>query len=172
MKNPLKGKKLYLSGPIEHDDMGFNWRTEPKKTLSERFEMDVFDPFEDPKQVKAEGLKKAQEKADFDEMERIAKQFVRKDLKKVDKSDLVIAYLPYRVCTTGTKDEINLNWRNHNPTLLVCPEGKQYVPLWYYGIIPHKYFFGSWEDCYDFLQSVIEGSQKDDFLWAWMYDLI
>ncbi len=47
----LAGKRCYLSGTIENDTTGFNWRTEPKKVLINRFGIDLFDPFDDPKQI-------------------------------------------------------------------------------------------------------------------------
>jgi hypothetical protein len=167
----LQGKRCYISGPIEHDDTK-NWRVEPKKVLKNRFGLNIFDPNQDPKQQYVPELNQARDECDFDTMERIARPFVRKDLAMVDRSDVVVACLPYKVCTTGTKDEIKTSWDAHKPTLIVCPQGKQFVPAWYYGYIPHKYFFGGFEQLYDYLQEVVDGKHKDDFRWAFVYGLI
>lgn len=166
----LKGKQLYLAGPIEHQT-DINWRLEPTKTLSESFGINVFDPHADPKQQWLPALKKAKENLDFDEMSRIARLFVRKDLQIVQKTDIVVAYLPHDVPTTGTTHEIINSWNYKNPTLLVS-DRKENIPLWYYGFIDHKYMFGSFLDLYQYLWEVEEGKHKDDFRWSMIYDLL
>lgn len=165
------GKQLYLSGPIEHD-VAENWRALPKKVLKEEFGFAVFDPAEDPKQQWAPLLKQAQENKDYDEMERIAKDFVHKDLSIVDESAVVIAYLPYRVPTTGTVHEIINSNNAKKPTMIICPQGKQFVPLWYRGFIRHQFTFGSWEDCFVYLREVNAGLHKDNRRWARIYGLV
>lgn len=172
-KTALEGKTVYLSGPIENGyDTADNWRTEPVKVLSERFGINVFDPFADIKQQWVPTLNQARTDKNYEEIRRIAKQFVRKDLGKVDKSDFVIAYLPYKVATTGTHHEIiNANDRK-KPVLLVCPQGKENVPLWYFGFIHHKNMFGSFEEVYERLEEINKGSHIDDDRWALIYDII
>lgn len=83
----LQGKRCYLSGPIENDASDHNWRIGPKKVLVDEFKIDLFDPFEDPKQVWAKPLQIARSSHDYDEIARIAKMFVRKDLAMVDRAD-------------------------------------------------------------------------------------
>lgn len=168
----LKGKRAYLSGPIQHDQTGRNWRTEPTAVLTTRFGIDLFDPFEDPKQQWVPALKAAQAERDYDEMTRIARQFVRKDLCMVDRSDFIISYLPLGVPTTGTHHEIINSVNAKKPVLLICPQGKEHVPLWYYGFVSHKAMFGSWTDLYFYLNDVDAGRHKDDNRWDFVYGLI
>ena len=170
--NVLQGKRCYLSGPIENDPSATNWRTEPKKVLLSEFRIDLFDPFEDPKQVWAEPLKVARDEHDYDEMARIAKMFVRKDLSMVDRADFVISCLPHRVPTTGTHHEIINSNNAKKPTLLVCPQGKNLVPAWYYGFIPHDVMFGSWEELYTYLREVNAGKHKDNNRWHFIYGMV
>lgn len=167
----LTGKTLYISGPIEHSN-GPNWRIEPKKVLTEDFELDVFDPFDDPKQQWAIPLKEARNNNDYEEMRRIAKHFVRKDLCLVDRSDFLIAYLPYKVPTTGTYHEIINSNNAKKPTLLVSDGNKANIPLWLWGFIPHEFMFGSWEDLYTYLREVEAGLHRDNNRWAYIYGLI
>jgi nucleoside 2-deoxyribosyltransferase len=171
----LENKRCYLSGPIENDS-GPNWRVEPKKVLTEEFKLDLFDPNEDPKQQWAKPLKKARDECDYKKMAKIAKQFVHKDLTIVDRMDLVIAYLPYKVATTGTHHEIINSSDRKKPTLLICEQGKNMVPLWYYGFVPHQHMFGSWEDLYGYLREVNEGKHKGNAKhqrrWAYIYGLL
>jgi hypothetical protein len=171
-EKPLTDARLYLSGPIEHSTDSFNWRTEPTKVLTERFKVDLFDPFSDPKQQWLPALKEARDRKDFAEMSRIARSFVRKDLGKVDRSDILIAYLPYKVATTGTHHEIITSVNSKKPTLLVCPQGVEFIPLWYFGIVPTEVMFGSWEALYDYLDSVNRGEQVHNNRWAFVYGLV
>src|SRR5581483_419345 len=102
----LKNAKVYLSGPIEFGDDKVNWRLDPKEVLAQEFQLNVFDPFDDPKQQWAPLLEEARSRNDYETMRQIAKNFIRKDLCLVDRSDFLIAYLPYKVPTTGTHHEI------------------------------------------------------------------
>lgn len=172
MSNYLSGKRCYLSGPIQYDETGLNWRVEPTRVLTEEFGIDVFDPFADPKQQWLPVLKKAQEEKDYETMRDVARRFVRKDLAEVDHSHMLIACLPHKVPTTGTHHEIiNANDRK-KPTLLVCPQGKEKVPLWYYGFIQPQFMFGSWEDLYAYLREINDGKHKENNRLLRIYDLV
>jgi nucleoside 2-deoxyribosyltransferase len=167
----LKNFRVYLSGAIEFGD-GPNWRIEPKKNLTNRFGLHVFDPFDDPKQQWTSVLKKAREEADYKTIRKVAKNFVRKDLCLLDRSDFLIAYLPYAVPTTGSCHEIINSVNSKKPTLLVCNRPKEYLPFWYYGIVPHECMFGCWEDLYLYLEEVNDGKHKDNNRWHFIYGLV
>jgi len=168
----LRGKRCYLSGPIEHG-AGHNWRDLPRKVLVEEFGVDLFDPFADPKQQWAADLYKARESKDYETMARIARAFVRKDLCMVDRSDFIIANLPYPVPTTGTHHEIINSSNAKKPTLLVCEQGKEYIPLWYYGFIPHESMFDSWEQLFSYLWDVNAGKYRGVYdRWDYVYGLV
>jgi nucleoside 2-deoxyribosyltransferase len=162
---------LYLSGPIENGDL-INWRIEPKKVLNERFGIKIYDPFDDPKQQWAQKLIEARANKDYDTMVRISKSFVRKDLCLVDRSDMLIANLPYKVSTTGTIHEIINSNNAKKPTLIVCEQGKEKVPLWLYGFIPPEVMFGSWNELYDYLEEVNEGKHMDNNRWQFIYGMV
>jgi len=163
----LKDAKCYLSGPIENEDPTYNWRLSPKKHLIDTFGVDIFDPYEDPKQDMKGAILEARKNRDFEEIRRIAKGFVRKDLAIVQKMDFLIAFLPYKVPTAGTCHEIIVANDLKIPTLLVCLEGAEFVPLWYYGFISYKFMFGSWNDLYAYLKEVDDGLHKNNDRW-WM----
>ncbi len=169
-KTYLKGKKVYLSGPIEHGKE--NWRLAPKQTLIKEFGVDLFDPSDDPKQQWLPMLQKAREDKNLESIKKIAEKFVRKDLGLVDRSDIVIAYLPYQVSTCGTHHEIILSNEAKKPTLLICPQGKEFIPIWYYGFISLEFMFSSWEELFDYLREVDAGLHKDNDRWGFVYDLI
>ncbi len=167
----LKDTRGYLSGAIEHTD-SLEWVENARKVLTKEFGINMFIPFTDPKQQWVPKLNKARDNKDFQQMADIARNFVRKDLCWVDRSDFLIAQLPYQVATTGTHHEIINSNNAKKPTLLVCPQGKHKVPLWYYGFIPHRFMFGSWEELYKYLREVDEGKHKDEYRWAYVYNLV
>lgn len=171
-KKVLKGKRCYLSGPIENDQTGHNWRDHPREFLVRDFKIDLFDPFADPKQQWVGPLMEAKGRLEFDEMARIAKMFVRKDLAMVDRADFVVAYLPKGIPTTGTHHEIINSANAKKPTLLVCPQGKEHVPLWYYGFIPHEFMFDGWDYLHQYLTEVDEWKHSNNDRWAFVYGLV
>ncbi|RDJ35644.1 MAG: hypothetical protein DWQ19_12565 [Crenarchaeota archaeon] len=168
----LSNKKVYLSGAIEYNSDGFNWRIEPKQQLESRFGLDVFDPFADPKQQWVPELNEAQKNKDLVKMKEIASKFVRKDLANVDESKFLIAHFIHGLPTTGTHHEV-INANNaKKPTLLLCEKGAEFIPKWYFGFISLDYLFGSWEELYSYLQEVDDGKHMDDDRWSIVYDLI
>ena len=172
MPNHLKDKNIYLSGPIENSNESTNWRIDPKNYITDNFGCNIFDPFEDSKQQWVKVLMQMKQDQDFDGMARICKGFVRKDLSLVDRCDFLVAYIPYKVSTTGTVNEVLVSEGEKKPTLLVCPQGKEMIPMWYFGIIPHKYMFGSWTHLYRYLSEVDAGKHMDDPMWSFVYGKI
>lgn len=165
----LKGRRAYLSGPIQYG-IDADWRAGPSKVLVEDFGIELFDPFADPKQQWVSVLKQAQQNRDYEEIVRIAKSFVRKDLCLVDRSDFVIAYLPHRVQTTGTHHEIINSNNAKKPTLLVTNGNDVLnIPYWYFGFIPVEFMFPSWEKLYAYLDEVNQGKHKHNNRWSYIY---
>jgi nucleoside 2-deoxyribosyltransferase len=168
--NALKDKRVYLSGPIEHET-GRDWRTGVKKSLGD-IGLDVFDPSADPKQQWKPALEEARRQRDFEKMAKIAKDFCSKDLSVVSHCDLLIAYLPFGVPTTGTHHEIINAARDKKPVLLVSDKPKEFLPVWYYGFIKTRHMFDTWEDLFGYLKEVNDGKHQDDRRWAFTYGLI
>jgi hypothetical protein len=172
MLNFLRNKRCYLSGPIQYAKDEF-WRSEPIHVLQSRFGIDLFDPFSDEKQKWTENILKAKEFNDTETLTSIAKQFVRKDLAMVDRSDFLIAYLPKGIQTVGTVHEIVNSNQSKKPTLLVVDTPTiMDIPLWYFGFIKTKYMFAGWKNLYEYLEEVDSGKHKDDNKWHLVYDLI
>lgn len=166
----LEGARGYLSGPIENDTTNFNWRIEPLKVLREEFKIDMFDPYVDPKQQWVPLLREARDQKDYNKIAQIAKDFVRKDLAMVDRSDFLIAYLPHQVLTTGTCHEIINSNNSKKPTLLVTNSNDiAYIPIWYFGFIPIDCMFANWEDLYEYLRDVNRGKHRTNNRWNFIY---
>ena len=167
----LTGKRCYLGGPIEHAT-SVDWRPPVKNSLSAKFGIDVFDPAADPKQQMVPQLKHARITKDLKAIKKVSEKFVRKDLGLVDRCDFLISCLPAGVPTTGCVHEIIDANERKKPTLLVCPDGAEHLPYWYFGFIRLKYMFGSFEELYEYLDKVNRGKCKKDDRWAFVYGLI
>jgi nucleoside 2-deoxyribosyltransferase len=170
--NHLNGKRAYLSGAIEFGEKSHNWRIDPINVMSTRFGINVFDPFSDPKQQWVDQLDIARSNKDYLKIRKIARNFVRKDLCMVDRSDFLVAYMPYKVPTTGTIHEIVVSNEAKKPTLIVCPQGKENAPIWLWGILPENYFFGCWDDLFNYLEEVTQGRHSQDDRWDFCCGLI
>ena len=169
----LDNKKVYLSGPIQYDTSNINWRIEPVKILKEKFKLDVFDPFSDPKQQWLPILKEAKEKRDYKTIATIAKDFVRKDLAVVDRSDFIIAYVPAKVPTIGTVHEIINSNNSKKPTLLVSNTNDIIdIPVWYYGFISLEFMFPNWESLYSYLEEVNDKKHINNDRWKFICNQI
>lgn len=90
----------------------------------------------------------------------------------VDRSDFLVAYVPYKVPTTGTIHEIVNSNNAKKPTLIICPEGKEFAPAWLWGILPPSYFFGSWIELFNYLTEVDNGNHKEDNRWHFCYGIV
>jgi len=166
----LQNTRGYLSGPIENDETNFNWRTEPLRVLRDEFKINMFDPHADLKQQWVPMLKEAKEKKDYEKIAHIARDFLRKDLSIVDRSDFLIAYLPHRVLTTGTCHEIINSNNSKKPTLLVTDSNDiTCLPVWYFGFIPIDCMFANWENLYEYLREVNRGEHRNNNRWNFIY---
>ncbi len=166
----LKNRLVYLSSPIEcAQEQNID---KAKMYLMEHFGLQVFDPSADPKQQWKPLLDEARKNKDYELMKTIASKFVRKDLTMLDKSDFLIAYLPKNTKTTGTVHEIIVKNEQKKPVLLVCPEGKEFLSLWYFGFIRLEYMFDGWDSLYNYLHEVDQGHHQYNPRWSFVYGLI
>ena len=169
--NYLNNSNFYLSGPIEFGSEP-NWREDVIENLKVKFNINVFDPFSDPKQQWIDKINQYKKEKNFNKLTEIANKFVRKDLTMVDRCDALIAYLPYKVPTVGTHNEI-INANNmKKPIMLICPEGKENIPIWYYGFMKHEIFFNSWNEIYSYLENVNKGNLIKNNRWDFVYGII
>lgn len=167
----LNGKKLYLAGPIEYQS-GPNWRLEVVKHLTEEFGIEVFDPHADEKEKYLPELLESKARGDFDTTTEIARKFVRSDLGHLDRCDIVLANIPSGIPTVGTVEEILTGLHNKKPVILVCEDGKRNIPSWYYGIMNHNMFFGSFNETFSYLREVNDGKHREERKWAFVCGMV
>ncbi len=92
----LQSSKCYLSGAIDNDHTGVNWRPTVILELTTCFGIDVFDPFSDPKQNKGDAIKQAKDDRDKQRVQQLISGFVRKDLGVIDRSDFIISRIGFQ----------------------------------------------------------------------------
>jgi hypothetical protein len=193
----LQNSRCYLGGPIDNDLSTVNWRPPVIKELTNRFGINVFDPFNDPKQNKGGLIKQAKADRDKKRVQELVSGFVRKDLGVIDRSDFTISKFSYQdiyfpsdifnedgtvhipskpsriqVPTTGTVHEVVNADLYHKPSLLICEEGWWNLPSWLLGFVPTQYWFSSWDEVYSYLDKVDKGGFMDDDRWHLVYGLV
>lgn len=163
MKNILKGSTTYLVGPIQYKD-GSLWRQQIESQLKP-MGIRIFNPYNHPfinSRQEACGdtqqeLKKMAAEGKYDELSVIMKQIRREDLACVDLSTFIIAYIDTSVYTCGTWEEIFWANRLKRPIFLICEQGKQNLPLWMFGTIPHKYVYNTFDEVINVLKKIDSG---------------
>lgn len=140
--NILSGARVYLSGPMDFvasrvEEKRSGWRTRVGQFLCE-LEVTVFDPWEKPDVV---GMPHYGKEDEFSTQERHRWTFadteegamtraklgdhfwptLHIDLRMVDTSDFLVAYVPSNIYSVGTVHEIVLACQQHKPVLIVSP---------------------------------------------------
>lgn len=165
--NKLKDLRVYLSGPMDYaPDGGKMWREKISPILKNKGVV-VLDPCNKPLKdyppeiyVKQQ-VDKLKEEEKFDEVANY--RFVRNtDLRLVDISDFLIAYIDLDIFTTGTWDEIFTGNSQKKAILVVCKQGKKKAPNWLFWTIPHQHIFSSFEELLEYLEGIDDGTILDN----------
>lgn len=171
--NYLKNRMVYLAGPIQFDENHKNWRTKITEKLEKKFKLNVFDPFEDPKQQWMKKYQEYKNKKEYEKIQNSAKKCIDKDLTVIDRSDFLIAYLPHKVATVGTVHEIIHANKNKKPTLLVTDQNNiGEIPFWYFGIVPLEFMFPNWDQLFLYLKKVKKDEGELHKRWNYIHNKI
>jgi hypothetical protein len=154
-------------------DGGVGWRNE-MTSLLQPMGIIVLNPCDKPIGLGCEDIEsreyRQQLKVDG-QYEKLAKE-VRElrvvDLRMVDLADFLIVYINTDVHMTGTYEELFLGNRMKMPILCMIEGGKEKVPDWLLGVLPHEHMFGNWSDLLDYLMDVDCGKDTRHFK-RWMF---
>lgn len=171
----LAGSRAYLVGPMDRvKDNGVGWRRKITPMLQE-LDVKVLDPTNKPiKNHTLPGVareekkykKQYKEHKDYDGLTNLMKIIRHVDLRMTDICDFVIAYLNMDAAMCGTWEEIfNVN-RQKKPVLCIIDGGKDAMPDWLFGVLPHHHFFDSIEECMVYLKGINDGSIEMDKRWT------
>jgi nucleoside 2-deoxyribosyltransferase len=155
--NRLKDQRCYLAGAMDRvPDRGTTWRSNITPFL-EKLGVVVFNPLNKPTTVGIEDSEthkiksKLKEQQDYDSLSSIMKTIRSVDLRLVDISDFLIVNLDISVHPCGTLEEIFWANRQKKPILIHIEQGKQNMPDWLFGTIPHQMMFSDWDSLKDYL---------------------
>jgi hypothetical protein len=166
-ENVLYKTKTYLVGAMQYAN-GEDWRNEIQSELIKR-NITVFNPYHKPfiKDVQEGDIVRStlnglMEEEKYDEVQKRVKPIRSYDLNLVDRSDFITAYIIPDVPTIGTVEELVTAVRMKKPTFIAIEGGKKKCPLWYFGMFPHKYFYGSLNEMLDMICKIDDGIQEID----------
>ncbi len=164
MSNILRKTRVYLSGPINYSVDAYTWREYLKIELN-KLGVICFDPLDKPfidshpegPETTARYLSLLKE-GKFEQVHQEIKKVRADDLRMCDICDWGIVFLPKDVRTVGTIEELAELNRQKKTILVVCPEGKELIPLWIYGMLNPKFFYSSLEECLEDIKTIDSGA--------------
>lgn len=151
-------------GAMEFSD-GRAWRDLVEKELGGRG-ITFLNPYSKPfiQEVKEDESSREEmaiwrENGDFDRVAARMKRVRSDDLRCIDLSDWLLAFLKPKVASWGTGEEIPSAIRQKKPVFLVIddPKGIRACPYWFFGMIPHKYIYGSLEEAIETIKGIDDG---------------
>lgn len=166
-KNILKKTRCYLIGSIENSD-GRSWRNKIKQDLEGR-NINFLDPYSKPfvknnpeDEMSREEMFHWRETGQYDLLSQKMRSVRSDDLRCIDISDWLIAMIHPKIASWGSGEEIPTAIKEKKPLFLIVddPRGVVACPLWFFGVLPHKYIYGSIEDAVKTIKAIDEGTIK------------
>ena len=162
----------YLIGPMDDPkaDRGYQWRAELSPWLQSHG-IGVLNPFDliengDDDYAYRTALR---EEGRYDELEPIMQNIVSMDLHFVDISNFCIMQVRPDTHMCGSYNEQTYAALEKKPVIIFCPEGKNKIPLWLYGMgMRHQMFFSSVEEVKDYV-NYINYDEAPDTLGRWRF---
>lgn len=165
--NKLKNLRVYLSGPIDRcPHGGAPWRNSITPYL-QQMGVTVFNPlnqpFESKDKISREERSELKICGKFETFSSIMEEVRTSDLHMVNVSDFIIVYLDLEIYACGTMEEIFLANRQKKIIIIVCPQGKNQIPDWLFGTLPHDLFFTNIYEALYYLQGIDWGLDDRTF---------
>ncbi len=167
----LKGKNVYLSGPIHGvADDGKGWREMVSPILSADYGLNVVDPCK--KSIAGEigedkkRFKNLIKEKNFKELKNEFYKIVRADLKMTDQSDFLIVYYSPSVHMFGTIHEMVVASNQKKPILVKYDkEQLDNINPWIFCLIKDNWAFDSWNDMFSYLNKINSGELDSSHWW-------
>lgn len=171
-KNLLHSHYYYLSGPIDYAKDPFSWRELVRGELS-KIGCRSLNPLDKPisnvdleeqENVGARHAWKAE--GNFHKLKALMEPIRAADLRLVDKSDFIVAYLDNTIQTCGTWEEIFVGNRLKRPVLIVCKQGVKALSDWIFGTLPLEHLFDDFPSLFSYVRSIDSG-ENTNYLGRW-----
>lgn len=163
--NRLKNHTCYLVGSIDKAaDFGKGWRQELKPFLKSLGILSI-DPTNsvfcgEDDSVAAQKINRYKSEKDWGSATLVGKEIVQRDLRAVDLSSFVIAYIDTDIFMCGATIEIAHAAMQRKPVVVCCKQGKEAVPNFLWGLLKHEMFFDNWDQVKNY---IIEADSGDNF---------
>lgn len=172
--NRLRNHRCYVCGPIDRaPDSGSGWRNQITPLLRS-LGIVVLDPLLKPTDIGLETddnrstRKVLKQKGRYELFSEIMRSIRHVDLRMVDISDFIIAYIDLDTYSCGTIEEIVVCNKQKKPVIVLCKQGKSSCPDWIFGMIPHETIFNSIEEVIDYLR-YINSDPGPETLGRWVF---
>lgn len=166
MSKKLEGMRCYLAGPIEFaDNHGIDWRHDMSKFLRmlSVIPIDPCKTIHEGQKTEIEHIETIREyrkNKDYDGLAHLGKSIRCFDLRLVDLSDFIIAYVNQDTKMCGTWEEIFTANRQKKPILTIWEGEKHTASLWIYGTINHNHIFESFDEVKKHLIAINNGDPE------------
>ena len=160
--NRLDRMLCYQSGGMDRVSVwgdAVGWRNDLKPFLFEKG-VGVLDPCDKATTIAIEDQdvrekkKILKEQGRYDELRDIMKPICAIDLRMVDICSFVVLYIDTDIHMAGSYHEATVAINQKKPVLIVCKQGKENIPDWFFGVIPHKMMFSNWDELKDYLNYI------------------
>lgn len=157
---------IYLAGSMEEDKTGgVSYRKKfIEKCKSKGLKIKFLDPTDKitnltpDVNIEKARIDKFREEKDWRKLRTLMKKIVKQDLRQVDLSDMVVAFIDKKVYTCGTIQEIVTAENQRKLVVVVVAGGKQQCPAWLFGIMHYNYIFDTDDEAIDYLVGMNEGT--------------
>ena len=167
--NRLDKAICYLCGAMDRvPDGGVGWRHWITPMIKD-MGIGVLDPSDKPTSFAQENnefrdkinLLKLEKK--YDTVKKYMRNVAAIDLRMVDIAHFVIMYMDMDIHMCGSYHEACTAIQQKKPLLIVCKQGKEHVPNWLFGVMPHQHMFSDWFSFLDYLKRVDSGQDREHY---------
>ena len=183
MQSRLKFSKAYLVGPMDRcvdKKQSKQWRIDLSEWLIEKIGVIPLDPYNKPlhsihtrefeNEEHVELRKNAIQNLRRQSAKDLMKPIVSIDLRMVDHSDFLIAYLDIDSSICGTFDEMFTATDQNKPVIVMCPQGVSKIYDWLWGRLRPELFFDNWDSVKTYLWHIAcDANASIDCLDRWKF---
>lgn len=169
MINKLKSTICYLCGGMDRvADGGVPWRQTVTPILK-NLGIGVLDPCNKPSDFGEESPSFREDichnkaTGKFDSTRDAMRDIAAIDLRMVDIAHFVIMYMDIDIHLCGSYHEAFVAIQQKKPLLVVCEQGKESIPNWMFGVMPHQHMFSTWSELIAYLNRVNSGQDTEHY---------
>ena len=166
--NRLKFHTTYLAGSIdESKSTAHLWRQEISQFLWQH-DIGVFDPCNKPLGIQegadfVDYMNELKHNHQYEKVAELMSAIVSADLHMVDLCNFVILAIDKDAHLCGSYNEQTYAALEKKPIIAWCPQGKENIPSWLFGMgMRHGMFFGSLDEVKEYILSIAYDEEIDE----------